>query len=50
VVGDDEEAMLTGSSSVRFSLFILRAGDLALDVRGQVESVDTTPHFAVTDS
>jgi acetate kinase len=34
-----------GSSSLKFSLFVERAGDLAADLRGQVEGLFTAPRF-----
>ncbi len=34
-----------GSSSVKFSLFLERGGELELDVRGQVEGMGTAPRF-----
>jgi acetate kinase len=34
-----------GSSSVKFSLFMARAGELTLDVRGQIEALNTAPRF-----
>jgi acetate kinase len=34
-----------GSSSIKFSLFVADDGDLALDVRGQIEALFTSPHF-----
>ncbi len=34
-----------GSSSIKFSLFFDRGGELELDMRGQVEGIYTTPHF-----
>ena len=39
-----------GSSSIKFSLFLERGGDLALDVRGQIEGLFTTPRFLARDS
>jgi acetate kinase len=39
-----------GSSSLKFSLFALRAGALALEVRGQVEGLDTAPRFVARDA
>ena len=39
-----------GSSSLKFSLFVLRAGELALDVRGQVEGLSTAPRFVALDA
>src|SRR5262245_14763022 len=38
-----------GSSSIKFSLFIVRGGDLALEVRGQVEGLSTAPRFVAKD-
>src|SRR5262245_37817175 len=34
-----------GSSSLKFSSFIARGDELELDVRGQIERIDTAPHF-----
>jgi acetate kinase len=34
-----------GSSSVKFSLFVVRGDALDLHVRGQIEGIDTAPHF-----
>jgi acetate kinase len=34
-----------GSSSIKFSLFLARDGDLELDVRGQIEGLYTAPRF-----
>src|SRR5512143_407029 len=39
-----------GSSSLKFSLFVVRADDLALDVRGQIEGLNTAPKFVAKDS
>jgi acetate kinase len=38
-----------GSSSLKFSLFVVRADDLALDVRGQIEGLYTAPKFVAKD-
>lgn len=38
-----------GSSSIKFSLFAVRGGDLALDVKGQIEGLYTAPHFVAKD-
>jgi len=38
-----------GSSSIKFSLFAERDGDLELKARGQVEGLYTAPHFAAKD-
>ena len=34
-----------GSSSIKFSLFVARDAELALDLRGQIEGLYTAPHF-----
>src|SRR5262245_25651123 len=39
-----------GSSSLKFSVFRARGGDLALHVRGQIEALDTAPSFVAKDS
>jgi len=39
-----------GSSSIKFSLFLVRDGDLALDARGQVEGLSTAPRFVARDA
>jgi acetate kinase len=39
-----------GSSSLKFSLFVVRADDLALDVRGQIEGLYTAPRFVARDA
>ena len=39
-----------GSSSIKFSLFALDAGALALTYRGQVEGLYTAPHFSARDA
>jgi acetate kinase len=39
-----------GSSSIKFSLFRVRDGDLALDVRGQIEGLSTAPRFVARDA
>jgi acetate kinase len=38
-----------GSSSVKFSLFLARDGELTLEVRGQVEGLSTSPRLVVSD-
>jgi acetate kinase len=38
-----------GSSSLKFSLFVVRVDDLALDVRGQIEGLSTAPRFVAKD-
>jgi len=38
-----------GSSSIKFSLFLVRHDDLTLDVRGQVEGLPTAPQFVARD-
>ena len=47
-----KEAILVlnaGSSSIKFSLFVLRGEDLEQDVRGQIEALFTAPHFIAKD-
>jgi len=39
-----------GSSSLKFSLFLLRESDLALDLRGQIEGIGTAPRFVARDA
>src|SRR5262249_53699669 len=39
-----------GSSSLKFSLFLLRESDLALDLRGQIEGIGTAPLFVARDA
>jgi acetate kinase len=38
-----------GSSSIKFSLFVLRNQDLELEMRGQIEGIFTAPHFVAKD-
>jgi acetate kinase len=38
-----------GSSSIKFSLFVLRSEDLELELRGQIEGIYTAPHFIARD-
>ena len=38
-----------GSSSIKFSLFLIRDDDLALDVGGQIEGLFTAPHFVARE-
>ena len=38
-----------GSSSLKFSLFSIRAKDLELESHGQIEGIDTSPHFIAQD-
>ena len=39
-----------GSSSIKFSLFLMRDDELELDLRGQIEGVYTAPHFVAKRS
>ena len=39
-----------GSSSIKFSLFVARAGSLDVAVRGQVEGLFTDPRFVAKDA
>src|SRR5262245_19533727 len=34
-----------GSSSIKFSLFLIRGTELELDLRGQIEGIYSVPHF-----
>jgi acetate kinase len=38
-----------GSSSIKFSLFAVQGDDLDLEVGGQIEGIDTAPHFISKD-
>ena len=38
-----------GSSSIKFSLFLVRNDELELEQRGQIESIYTAPHFVSQD-
>ncbi len=38
-----------GSSSIKFSLFVLREQELELELRGQIEGIYTAPHFVAQD-
>ena len=38
-----------GSSSIKFSLFVLRKDALELTLRGQIEGIYTSPHFVARD-
>jgi acetate kinase len=38
-----------GSSSIKFSLFLMRGDELDLDQRGQIEGLFTAPHFIALD-
>ena len=38
-----------GSSSIKFSLFLVRGDELDLDQRGQIEGIYTAPHFVAQD-
>src|SRR5262245_61529123 len=37
-----------GSSSLKFSWYVARGDELELHVRGQIEGIDTAPHFMAT--
>ena len=39
-----------GSSSIKFSLFVLRGQALQLELRGQIEGIYTAPHFIAKDA
>jgi len=38
-----------GSSSLKFSLFAIRANDLEMECHGQIEGIETSPHFIAQD-
>ncbi len=39
-----------GSSSIKFSFFVVRGDHLEPDIRGQIEGIYTAPHFVVKDN
>jgi len=43
-------ALNAGSSSIKFSLFVVRGEDLDLTIDGQAEGLYTAPHFIVKDA
>src|SRR5215471_7023007 len=45
MVADSILVINAGSSSLKFSLFLVNADDLTLDVRGQIEALDSAPKF-----
>jgi acetate kinase len=48
-VSDAIGVLNAGSSSIKFSLFLLRGKELELELRGQVEGIYTAPHFEARD-
>jgi acetate kinase len=48
-VADTITVINAGSSSLKFALFVVRGGDLTLDVRGQLEGLYTAPRFVAKD-
>jgi len=48
-MGNAIAVLNAGSSSVKFSLFVARGDDLELQVRGQIEGLDTAAHFIAKD-
>ena len=42
-------AFNAGSSSIKFSVFLAEHGSLALACHGQIENIDTEPHFFAND-
>jgi acetate kinase len=48
-VADAIAVINAGSSSIKFSLFVVRGRDLALEVRGQVEGLYTAPRFVARE-
>ena len=49
-MGDAIAVLNTGSSSIKFSLFGQRNGDLLLAIRGQAEGLYTAPRFVAKDA
>jgi acetate kinase len=49
-VADAIVVINAGSSSLKFSLFVMRGGDLALDVRGNIDGLETAPEFVARDA
>jgi acetate kinase len=45
VLADAIAVLNAGSSSIKFSLFVTRSGELELELHGQVEGIFTKPHF-----
>jgi acetate kinase len=48
-VADTITVINAGSSSLKFALFVVRGGDLTLDVRGQLEGLYTAPRFVAKE-
>jgi acetate kinase len=48
-VSDAIGVLNAGSSSIKFSLFLLRGDDLELEIRGQAERIFTAPRFVAYD-
>jgi acetate kinase len=44
-VADAIAVLNAGSSSIKFSVFVTRGAELELELHGQVESINTMPHF-----
>jgi acetate kinase len=49
-MADAVAVLNAGSSSIKFSLFALRGGDLELTDRGQIEGLFTKPHFVAKNA
>jgi len=49
-VADSIAVLNAGSSSIKFSLFVVRGDDLDLVVRGQIEAIHTAPRFVAKSS
>jgi acetate kinase len=49
-VSDAIVVINAGSSSLKFSLFVMREGELALDVRGNIEGLQRAPEFVAKDA
>lgn len=48
--GNAFAAFNAGSSSIKFSVFLEQSHELVLTWHGQIESIDTHPHFVVRDA
>jgi len=44
-MADAIAVLSAGSSSIKFSLLVIRSAELELDLHGQIEGIYTIPHF-----
>src|SRR5215467_8798314 len=49
LMADAIAVLNAGSSSIKFSLFLVRNDELELEQRGQIEGIYTSPHFIAQD-